>query len=98
MFLAFSRGQRFLCPSCLKKRTLVTGETIAGTICVPVQHRQLVFTIPKRLRIYCRDDRRLLGKLARAAQRATVEAYRLVLKRGDVIPGMSGTAGFPAPR
>ena len=71
MFVAFSCGQRCLCPSCHQKRTLVTGETIAGTICAPVPHRQLVFTIPKRLRIYCRDDRaeryaesiRLLGEL-----------------------------------
>jgi hypothetical protein len=37
---------------------------------------QLVFTIPKRLRIYCRYDRSLLGELARAAWQATVEVYR----------------------
>lgn len=66
----------------------MAAETIAETICAPVPHRQLVFTIPKRLRIYCRYDRSLLGELARAAWQATVEVYRQVLGRGDVKPGM----------
>ena len=76
--------QRCLCPSCHQKRTLLTAETIAQTICAPAPHRQLVFTIPKRLRVFCRHDRSLLGKLARAAWQATVEVYRQVLGRRDV--------------
>ncbi|MDA7903326.1 transposase [Mariniblastus sp.] len=88
MFVAFSCQQRCLCSSCHQKRTILVAETIAHTICAPVPHRQLVFTIPKRLRIYCRYDRRLLGGLARAAWRATVEVYRQELKRGELIPGM----------
>jgi ribosomal protein S27E len=88
MFVAFSCQQRCLCPSCHQKRTLLAAETIAHTVCATVPHRQLVFTIPKRLRVYCRYDRRLLGELARAAWLATVEVYRQVLGRSDVIPGM----------
>ncbi|MCP4589457.1 MAG: transposase, partial [bacterium] len=88
MFVAFSCQQRCLCPSCHQKRTLLAAETIAQTICEPVPHRQLVFTIPKRLRIYCRYDRSLLGQLARAAWLATVEVYQQVLGRRDVKPGM----------
>jgi len=88
MFVAFSCQQRCLCPSCHQKRTLLAAATIAQTICVPVPHRQLVFTIPKRLRIFCRHDPSLLGELARAAWQATVEVYRQELKRRDVIPGM----------
>jgi len=88
MFVAFSCQQRCLCPSCHQKRTLLAAETIANTICQPVPHRQLVFTIPKRLRLYCRYDRGLLGDLARAAWQATVEVYRRVLGRRDVTPGM----------
>jgi hypothetical protein len=61
---------------------------IAQTICAPAPHRQLVFTIPKRLRIFCRHDCSLLGKLARAAWQTTVEVYRQALGRRDVIPGM----------
>ena len=37
MFVAFSCQQRCLCPSCDQKRTLLTAETIAQTICVPVR-------------------------------------------------------------
>ena len=36
MFVAFSCQQRCFCPSCHQKRTLLTAETIAQTICVPV--------------------------------------------------------------
>lgn len=49
--------------------------------------RQLVFTIPKRLRLYFHCDRSLLGEPARAARPAVVEVYRHLLQRGDVTPG-----------
>ena len=88
MFVPFSCQQRCLCASCHQKRTLLAAQTIAGTICAPVPHRQLVFTIPKRLRIYCRHDRGLLGELARAAWLTVAEVYRQVLDRDDVTPGM----------
>ena len=66
---------------------MLAAETIAHTICQAVPHRQLVFTIPKRLRLYFRYDRRLLGALARAAWDSVVEVYRDVLQREDVLPG-----------
>jgi hypothetical protein len=88
MFVPFSCRQRCLCPSCHQKRTLLAAEKIADTICQPVPHRQQVFTIPKRLRVYFRYDRRLLGELARAAWESVVEVYRGVLQRDDLIPGM----------
>ncbi len=88
MFVPFSCRQRCLCPSCHQKRTLLAADTIAHNICEPVPHRQLVFTIPKRLRIYCRYDRTLLGQLARAAWLATVDVYRQLLDRPDAKPGM----------
>jgi len=81
MFVAFSCQQRCLCPSCHQERTLLAAETIAETICAPVPHRQFVFTIPKRLRIYCRYDRSLLGELARAAWQATAVVLWCTLRR-----------------
>jgi len=51
-------------------------------------HRQLVFTIPKRLRLHARFDRKLLGKLASCAWMCIrVEVCRL-RGRDDVLPGM----------
>ena len=64
------------------------ADTIAQRICQSVPHRQLVFTIPKRLRTYFRFDRRLLGGLARAAWETVRDVYRAVLGRSDVLPGM----------
>jgi hypothetical protein len=43
-----------------------------------VPHRQVVLTIPKRLRAYCLYRRRLLGEIARVAAR-TVTAVPTVL-------------------
>jgi len=83
----FSCQQRCLCPSCHQKRSLLLSERIAQNICQPAPHRQIVWTIPKRLRIFFRFDRRQLGGLARAAWETIVEVYRDVLRRDDVLPG-----------
>lgn len=88
MFVAFSCQQCCLCPSCHQKRTLLAAETITHAVCATVPHRQLAFTIPQRLRLYCRFDRRLLGELARAAWLATVQVYQQTLGREDIKPGM----------
>jgi hypothetical protein len=48
-----------------------------GSSC-QVPHRQVVFTIPKRLRIYFRFDRRLLGDPCRAAARTVINRLQAV--------------------
>ncbi len=82
-FVAFSCRRRCLCPSCHQKRALIMAEHIARELCAPVAHRQFVFTIPKRLRIFFRFDRRLLGELPRLAWQTVLEVYRAVLDRRD---------------
>ncbi|MHC4885443.1 MAG: transposase zinc-binding domain-containing protein, partial [Planctomycetota bacterium] len=67
MFVAYSCKQRCACPSCHQKRALLTAMHVEEEVCSPVAHRQFVFTIPKRFRLYCRYDRTLLGKPARVA-------------------------------
>lgn len=52
MFVAFSCKQRCTCPSCHQKRTLLTSLHVAEDVCSPVAHRQVVLTIPKRLRAH----------------------------------------------
>ncbi len=67
LFVAFSCRQRCCCPSCHQKRTLLLSLHLGEDVLAQVPHRQFVFTIPKRLRIYFRYNRKYLGKLAHAA-------------------------------
>jgi hypothetical protein len=55
-----------------------------------VPQRLFVFTIPKRLRIYFRSERRLLGELCRAAVRTVITVCRAASGRPDAVPGMIG--------
>ena len=86
--VAFSCKQRCTCPSCHQNRTLLTSIHVAEDICFPVAHRQVVFTIPKRLRVHARFDRKLLGKLSSCAWTCIKAEARRMLGREDVVPGM----------
>jgi ribosomal protein S27E len=88
MFVAYSCKQRCTCPSCHQKRTLLTALHVAQEVCAPVAHRQVVLTIPKRLRVHARFDRKLLGKLAHCAWTCIQAEVRRLLGRDDVVPGM----------
>ena len=88
MFVAYSCKQRCTCPSCHQKRTLMTGIHVAEDVCLPVAHRQVVFTIPKRLRVHARFDRELLGKLSSCAWSCIKAEVRRMLYLPDVVPGM----------
>jgi hypothetical protein len=88
MFVAFSCKQRCACPSCHQKRALLTALHVAEEVCFPVAHRQVVLTIPKRLRLHTRFDRKLLGKLCSCAWTCIQAEVRRLLGRDDVLPGM----------
>jgi ribosomal protein S27E len=88
LFVPFSCKQRCVCPSCHQKRTLVTAINVAEHIAAPVPHRQFVFTMPKRLRLYFRYHRDLLRELPKLAWTVTLQVYHAVLGRDDVVPGM----------
>jgi hypothetical protein len=62
------------------------SEHLVGQVLKKVPHRQWVFSIPKRLRIYFLFDRKLLVKLSRCAWKV-LKAY---LGQGSV--GMPGAA------
>jgi hypothetical protein len=47
-----------------------------------------VWTIPKRLRIYYRHDRPLLGRLAQLAWETVLDTYREMAGNNDALPGM----------
>ena len=65
--LAFSCKRRHFCPSCHQKRVVEFGEWLCTEVLKYVPHRQWVFSIPKRLRVYFMFDRKLLTKLSRCA-------------------------------
>jgi hypothetical protein len=75
LFMPYSCRGRCFRPSCLQKRALEKAgwaclpkprrRQVAEHVCAEVPHRQFVFTIPKRLRIYFRFEHRLLGDLCR---------------------------------
>ena len=86
--LGFSCRGRCFCPSCHEKRALEKAGWVAEHVCADVPHRQFVFTIPKRLRIYFRFERRLLGEMCRAAARTLTTVYRAASGRPDGAPGI----------
>jgi hypothetical protein len=59
---------------------------VAEDICRPVPHRQFVWTIPKRLRIFFRFHRGLLNRLPLLAWETVLEVYRALLGQ-NVLPG-----------
>ncbi len=53
-------------------------------------HRQFVFTLPQRLRIYFRFERRILGELCRAAWEVVRTVFQSVSGHPEAVPGMIG--------
>jgi len=85
--LMFSCPTRGFCPSCHAKRIEAWGEWLRERLLLDVPHRQIVFTVPKRLRLFFKYDRRLLGELCRAALRALGRYFEAV--SGNVLaPGV----------
>jgi len=86
--LAFSCKCRYFCPSCHAKRLAIWAQWLDTTLLAPVPHRQVVLTIPKRLRAYCLYRRRLLGEIARVAARTVTAAIRTLTGERDLSVGV----------
>ena len=67
LLVAFSCKRRGVCPSCGAKRAVKFAEHIFNEVIEDVPHRHTVFTIPKRLRIFFKYDRKLNSILFKAA-------------------------------
>lgn len=63
----FLLQRRGVCPSCQAKRAVLFAENLHRNVLLAQPHRHLVFSLPKRLRIYFKFDRRLFSQLYRAA-------------------------------
>jgi len=87
--LAFSCKRRQFCPSCHQKRVIEYGEWLLTEVLKDVPHRQWVFSIPKRLRIYFLYDRKLLAKLSICAWKVMNSYLKSVVADTDAVPGAS---------
>ena len=87
--LAFSSKCRYVCPSGHATRLVLWTQWLDTTLLAPVPHRQVVRTIPKRLRAYCLSRRRLLGEIARVATRTVIAAIRTLTGERDLAVGSS---------
>jgi ribosomal protein S27E len=85
--LTFSCETRGFCPSCHAKRLEEWGEWMRETLLLEVPHCQVVFTIPKALRIFFKYRRRLLGELSRAAVKK-LTFYLEALAGEPLVPGI----------
>jgi hypothetical protein len=86
--LAFSCKGRWFCPSCHQKKVLLFGEFIKESVAYPLPHRQYVFSLPKMLRVYFRNNRELLKRLCQIANECLLEYLRQVTRQPDGQLGM----------
>ena len=86
--LAFSCKCRYFCPSCHAKRLAIWTQWLDTTLMASVPHRQVVLTLPKRLRAYCLYRRRLLGEIARVAAGTVTAAIRTLTGERDLSVGL----------
>jgi len=83
----FSCRTRGFCPSCHAKRLEEWGEWMREELLLDIPHRQVVFTIPKMLRIFFKYNRRLLGDLCRCALRS-MSCYMEVVTGSKLMLGI----------
>jgi len=84
--LTFSCKTRGFCPSCHAKRVEEWGEWVRETLILNVAHRQVVFTIPKMLRVFFKFKRKLLGDLCRCAVQETMDYLEFIARVTSHIP------------
>ncbi len=82
---------RYFCPSCHAKRLALWGLWLEQILLAPVPHRQVVLTVPKRLRPYFLYDRALLGDLSRVAARTITSFIRATIGERDLSVGIVAT-------
>jgi hypothetical protein len=73
--LMFSCKTRGFCPSCHAKRREEWGEWMREELLLDVPHRQVVFTVPKMLRLFFRYNRKLLNSLCLCAVRTLLRFF-----------------------
>lgn len=78
---------RHFCPSSHQKSVIEFGEWLCEDVLKSVPHRQWVFSIPKRLRIYFMLDRSLLAGLSQCAWKVVSLYLKKAVPYEDAMPG-----------
>ena len=76
MFLPFSCKQWYLCPGCHQKRIIMLSEHLSKEVMLRLPHRQFVFTVPKLLRPYFKNDRKLFSGVSKLIHNLISNYYR----------------------
>ena len=88
-FRPFSCKTWYLCPSCHQKKILLFSEHMANDVLLRLPHRQYVWSIPKALRIYFRNDKSLFADISKIIFSIINEYYNEAsetpLKTGAII-------------
>ncbi len=87
LLLTFSCKTRGFCPSCHAKRLEEWGEWVREKLLLDVNHRQVVFVIPKMLRIFFKYRRTLLSSLCHCAVKAVL-IYLNAVTGKELTPGI----------
>jgi hypothetical protein len=87
--LASSCKCRYFRQSCHAKRLAIWAQWLDATLLASVPHRQVVLTLPKRLRANCLYRRRLLGEIARVAARTVTFAIRTLTGERSLAIGIA---------
>ena len=78
LFLPFSCKRFYFCPSCSQKRSILFGEHISDDVLLKLPHRHFVFAFPKMLRLFFRNNKRVLSDIARLISDMIVEYYKIL--------------------
>jgi hypothetical protein len=85
--VAFRCKGRQFCPSCHARRLAEWSLWLDERLLLDVPHRQVVLTLPKRLRPYFSYDHRRLGGLSRVAYHTLSRYLQAGLGERDLAPG-----------
>jgi len=85
--LTFSCKVRGFCPSCHAKHREEWGKWMRESLILDVPHRQVVFTIPKMLRIFFKYNRSLLSALCLCGKEAILKYLKAVTGK-EIVPGI----------
>jgi len=74
-FRPFSCKKFGICPSCAQKRAILFGEHVVNDVLLKLPHRQFVFTFPKMLRVYFKNNK-LFAEMAQVINSIILDYYK----------------------